>query len=84
MVFYLYGCLIFVPRPLSNAPKQIIHIIDKFQCNITTSSNGRQQGMLVGCLWVDFSVPFRVITVTSYFFILRVDEYIQTFLSHIS
>jgi hypothetical protein len=67
MVFYAYGYSIFVLRPLASAPKEIFHILDKFQCIITTSSNSQQQGMLVGCLWVDFSVPFLVITVTYLF-----------------
>jgi hypothetical protein len=49
MVFYTYSYLIFVLRLLSNDPKQIVHIMDKFQCNLTTSSNSWQQGLLIGC-----------------------------------
>jgi hypothetical protein len=49
VMFYAYGHLIFVLRPLSNDPKEIVHITDKFQCNLTTSSNSRQGGLLVGC-----------------------------------
>ena len=49
MMFYAYGYLIFVLRPLPNDPKEIVHIIDKFQCNSTTFSNNQQEGLLVGC-----------------------------------
>jgi hypothetical protein len=49
MMFYAYGYLIFVLDHCPMTQKEIVHIIDKFQCNLTTSSNSWQKGLLVGC-----------------------------------
>jgi uncharacterized BrkB/YihY/UPF0761 family membrane protein len=67
IVFYTYGYLFFVLCTLFNVPEQIVHIIDKFLGNLTTSSNSQQRGILVVCLWVDFIVPFCDIMVTPFF-----------------
>ena len=80
IVFYTYSYLIFVLRPLSNAPKEIVHIIVKFQCNLTTSSNSLQQGLLVGCFGLILVFHVLLLLWLLFFcFHLTCDEYIKTF-----